>query len=228
MKQLFVTHTDQPKKKPQYHELFKLEEKKAPTPNSLSPTKIPSDEKNNLTLVSSASSTTTNSSNTESRKISCNFFTNNETTQICFNPNINFNTINTNYNNINDQNKFLGKKTKSKVRFDIIKKEEKKPIFFSNNPLTTINTNNNDNNSTNSSCIKFCVNNQSILNSPNTNSTEGTLVNNKEIEKSDSSSTIDLNVNKIDNINTPSVISSFNLFNSKASKDNFNNTITPL
>ena len=81
MKQLFVTHTDQPKKKPQYHELFKLEEKKAPTPNSLSPTKIPSDEKNNLTLVSSASSTTTNSSNTESRKISCNFFTNNETTQ---------------------------------------------------------------------------------------------------------------------------------------------------
>jgi len=67
------------------------------------------------------------------------------------------------------------------VRFDIIKKEEKKPIFFSNNPLTTINTNNNDNNSTNSSCIKFCVNNQSILNSPNTNSTEGTLVNNKEI-----------------------------------------------
>ena len=244
MKQLFVTHTDQPKKKPQYHELFKLEEKKAPTPNSLSPTKIPSDEKNNLTLVSSASSTTTNSSNTESRKISCNFFTNNETTQICFNPNINFNTINTNYNNINyldekddskqtkkegdnDQNKFLGKKTKSKVRFDIIKKEEKNPIFFSNNPLTTINTNNNDNNSTNSSCIKFCVNNQSILNSPNTNSTEGTLVNNKEIEKSDSSSTIDLNVNKIDNINTPSVISSFNLFNSKASKDNFNNTITP-
>ena len=145
-------------------------------------------EQNNLTLVSSASSTTTNSSNIESRKISCNFYQNNETMQICFNPNINFNTINTNFNNINEQKNFLGKKTKNKVHFDIIKKEEKKPIFFSNNPISNINNihiNNNENNSTNSSCIKFCLNNQNILNSPNSNSTEGTLINNKEIEKSE-------------------------------------------
>jgi SHAQKYF class myb-like DNA-binding protein len=158
--------------------------------------------------------------------------------QICFNPNINFNTINTNFNNINEKKNFLGKKTKNKVHFDIIKKEEKKPIFFSNNPISNINNihiNNNDNNSTNSSCIKFCVNNQNILNSPNSNSTEGTLINNKEIEKSDSSSTIELNMNnKMDNNinsninnNIPSVISSFNILNNKPSKETFNTTLTP-
>ena len=226
MKQLFVTHTAQPKKKTQYHELFKLEEKKDQSPISFSPGNVSSETQNNLTIVSSASSTTTNSSNTESRKISCNYFTNNETMQICFNPNINFNTINTNYNNNNDKKNFLGKKTKSKVHFDIIKKEEKKPIFFSNNPITNINTNNNDNNSTNSSCIKFSVNNQNILNSPNSNSTEGTLINNKEIEKSDSSSTIELNVNKSDNNNNPSVLNSFNLYNNKNSREAFNTTVT--
>ena len=238
MKQLFVTHTDQPKKKPQYHELFKLEEKKDQSPISISPSNVSSEIQNNLTLVSSASSTTTNSSNIESRKISCNFYQNNETMQICFNPNINFNTINTNFNNINEQKNFLGKKTKNKVHFDIIKKEEKKPIFFSNNPISNINNihiNNNENNSTNSSCIKFCLNNQNILNSPNSNSTEGTLINNKEIEKSDSSSTIELNMNnKPDNNinnninnNNQSVISSFNLFNNKATKETFNTTLTP-
>ena len=236
MKQLFVTHTDQPKKKPQYHELFKLEEKKDQSPISISPSNVSSEIQNNLTLVSSASSTTTNSSNIESRKISCNFYQNNETMQICFNPNINFNTINTNFNNINEQKNFLGKKTKNKVHFDIIKKEEKKPIFFSNNPISNINNihiNNNENNSTNSSCIKFCLNNQNILNSPNSNSTEGTLINNKEIEKSDSSSTIELNMNnKPDNNinnninnNNPSVISSFNLFNNKTTKETFNTTL---
>jgi hypothetical protein len=236
MKQLFVTHTDQPKKKPQYHELFKLEEKKDQSPISISPSNVSSEIQNNLTLVSSASSTTTNSSNIESRKISCNFYQNNETMQICFNPNINFNTINTNFNNNNVQKNFLGKKTKNKVHFDIIKKEEKKPIFFSNNPISNINNihiNNNENNSTNSSCIKFCLNNQNILNSPNSNSTEGTLINNKEIEKSDSSSTIELNMNnKPDNNinnninnNNPSVISSFNLFNNKTTKETFNTTL---
>ena len=187
MKQLFVTHTEQPKKKQQRIDLFQLHEKKDQSQIPNSNTSAQSDVLSNSTLISSASSTTTNSSNTESRKISCNFFTS-EMTQICVNPNINFNTINTNNNAINfnnedekckhskkkgdnDKNKFLGKKTKSKVRFDIIKQEDKKPLFFNIN--------------------KFNITNPNILNSPITNSTEGTLANNKDIEKSDSSDTLD-------------------------------------
>ena len=216
MKQIFVTHTEQTKKKPLYQENYQLKEKKDQVSNpNLFPNSQP-DVLNNLTLASSASSSTTHSSNMESRKISCNFFTN-EMPQICFNPNINFNTINTNNNNNNDKNKFLGKKTKSKVRFDIIKNEEKKPLFFNNNPITKINTNQkNDNN-------KFCVNkfnitNQSILNSPNSNSTEGTLANNKDIEKSDTSETIDFNINKNEK-NDNTVYNSFNIFNTKSCKE---------
>ena len=108
--------------------------------------------------------------------------------QISVNPNINFNTINTINNAINDKNKFLGKKTKSKVRFDIIKQEDKKPLFFNIN--------------------KFNITNPNILNSPITNSTEGTLANNKDIEKSDSSDTLDFNA-----------LNTVNIFNTKNSKE---------
>jgi hypothetical protein len=121
--------------------------------------------------------------------------------QINVNPNVNFNTINTNNNTINfsdesdkckhskkkgdnEKNKFLGKKTKSKVRFDIIKQEEKKPLFFNIN--------------------KFNIINPNILNSPITNSTEGTFANNKDIEKSDSSDTLDF-----------SALNTVNIFNTK-------------
>jgi hypothetical protein len=163
MKQLFVTHTEQPKKKQQRIDLFQLHEKKDQSQIPNSNTSAQSDVLSNSTLISSASSTTTNSSNTESRKISCNFFTS-EMTQICVNPNINFNTINTNYNNNNnDKNKFLGKKTKSKVRFDIIKNEEKKPVFFSNSTINNINTYNNKTN--NNSCankFNITINTQNI------------------------------------------------------------------
>ena len=217
MKQLFVTHTEQPKKKQQRIDLFQLHEKKDQSQIPNSNTSAQSDVLSNSTLISSASSTTTNSSNTESRKISCNFFTS-EMTQICVNPNINFNTINTNYNNNNnDKNKFLGKKTKSKVRFDIIKNEEKKPVFFSNSTINNINTINNKNN--NNSCankFNITINTQNILNSPVSNSTEGTLAN-KDIEKSDSSDTIDFNGNKNDK--SDNVLTTFNLFNTKISQD---------
>ena len=212
MKQIFVTHTDQPKKKPIQTELFYCQEKKEqPQISKLNPS-FSSEVQNICILNTSASSITTNSSNTDSRKFSYNFVTN-EMPQININPNINFNVNNTNNNNINfseenektkqskkkgdnSRNHFLGKKTKSKVRFDIIKQEEKKPLFFNIN--------------------KFNLNNQNILNSPNTNSTEGTLANNKDIEKSDSSDTLDFNV-----------LNTVHLFQTKNLKDinDMNNTV---
>ena len=70
MKQLFVTHTEQPKKKQQRIDLFQLHEKKDQSQIPNSNTSAQSDVLSNSTLISSASSTTTNSSNTESRKIS--------------------------------------------------------------------------------------------------------------------------------------------------------------
>ena len=131
MKQLFVTHNYQPKKKPAHIEIFQCQEKNdqsqiqnfCPSPQS--------EVQNNSSLNTSACSTTTNSSNAESRKFSCTIFPS-EMSQISVNPNINFNTINTNNNTINfsdesdkckhskkkgdnEKNKFLGKKTKSKV-----------------------------------------------------------------------------------------------------------------
>ena len=205
MKQIFVTHTDKPKKKPVHHEIFHCQEKKDQTQIQIPNQNQLPEVQNNSALNTSAISTTTNSSNAESRKFSYNFFTN-EMNQISVNPNINFNTNNTNNNTINfseeveknkshkkkgdnDSNKFLGKKTKSKIRFDIIKQEEKKPLFFNIN--------------------KFNISNQSILNSPLTNSTEGTLANNKDIEKSESSDTLDLNA-----------LNTVNIINTKFQKDN--------
>ena len=204
MKQLFVTHNYQPKKKSIHPEIFQCKEKNDQSqfqnlcPNPQSDVQI------NSSLNTSACSTTTNSSNAESRKFSCTIFSS-EMSQISVNPNINFNTINTNNNAINfnnedekckhskkkgdnDKNKFLGKKTKSKVRFDIIKQEDKKPLFFNIN--------------------KFNITNPNILNSPITNSTEGTLANNKDIEKSDSSDTLDFNA-----------LNTVNIFNTKNSKE---------
>ena len=211
MKQIFVTHNYQPKKKTIQAEIFHCQESNGQSkiPNSIP---IPqSDAQNNSALNTSACSTTTNSSNAESRKFSCTFFPN-EMAQINVNPNINFNTITNTINNTinfsnesekskhskkkgdNEKNKFLGKKTKSKIRFDIIKQEDKKPLFFNIN--------------------KFNINNPSILNSPITNSTEGTLANIKDIEKSDSSDTLDFNA-----------LNTINFFNTKSSKDisNLNN-----
>ena len=204
MKQIFVTHTNQPKKKPVHPELFHCEEKKETSLIEKPSSSFQSEFQNNCILNTSASSTTTNSSNTESHKSSCNFITN-EMIQMNVNPNINFNVNNTNNNNYNycqenekskqgkkkgdnSKNHFLGKKTKSKIRFDIIKQEEKKPPYFNIN--------------------KFSINNQNILNSPNTNSTEGTLANNKDIEKSDSNDTFDFNT-----------LNTVNLFQPKNSKD---------
>ena len=204
MKQLFVTHNYQPKKKSVHPEIFQCKEKNDQSqfqnlcPNPQSDVQI------NSSLNTSACSTTTNSSNAESHKFSCTIFPT-EMSQISVNPNINFNTINTNNNAINfndeddkckhskkkgdnDKNKFLGKKTKSKVRFDIIKQEDKKPLFFNIN--------------------KFNITNPNILNSPITNSTEGTLANNKDIEKSDSSDTLDFNA-----------LNTVNIFNTKNSKE---------
>jgi len=204
MKQLFVTHNYQPKKKSVHPEIFQCKEKNDQSqfqnlcPNPQSDVQI------NSSLNTSACSTTTNSSNAESHKFSCTIFPS-EMSQISVNPNINFNTINTNNNTINfndeddkckhskkkgdnDKYKFLGKKTKSKVRFDIIKQEDKKPLFFNIN--------------------KFNITNPNILNSPITNSTEGTLANNKDIEKSDSSDTLDFNA-----------LNTVNIFNTKNSKE---------
>ena len=205
MKQIFVTHTEKTKKKPIHHEMFHCQEKKDQTQIQIPNQNQLQEVQNNSALNTSAISTTTNSSNAESRKFSYNFFTN-EMNQISVNPNINFNTNNTNNNTINfneeneknkthkkkgdnDNNKFLGKKTKSKIHFDIIKQEEKKPLFFNIN--------------------KFNISNQSILNSPLTNSTEGTLANNKDIEKSESSDTLDLNA-----------LNTVNIINTKFQKDN--------
>ena len=205
MKQIFVTHTEKTKKKPIHHEMFHCQEKKDQTQIQILNQNLLPEAQNNSALNTSALSTTTNSSNAESRKFSYNFFTN-EMNQISVNPNINFNTNNTNNNTINfneeneknkthkkkgdnDSNKFLGKKTKSKIHFDIIKQEEKKPLFFNIN--------------------KFNISNQSILNSPLTNSTEGTLANNKDIEKSESSDTLDLNA-----------LNTVNIINTKFQKDN--------
>ena len=186
MKQIFITHNYQPKKKPIHPEIFQCQEKNVQSPLLNTCSNPQSDIQNNSALNISACSTTTNSSNAESHKFSVNYFPN-EMVQISVNPNINFNTINNtiNFSNENDKskhskkkgdndkNKFLGKKTKSKIRFDIIKQEDKKPLFFNIN--------------------KFNINNPSILNSPITNSTEGTLANNRDIEKSDSSDTLDFN-----------------------------------
>ena len=205
MKQIFVTHIEKTKKKPIHHEIFHCQEKKDQTQIQILNQNLLPEAQNNSALNTSALSTTTNSSNAESRKFSYNFFTN-EMNQISVNPNINFNTNNTNNNTINfneeneknkthkkkgdnDNNKFLGKKTKSKIHFDIIKQEEKKPLFFNIN--------------------KFNISNQSILNSPLTNSTEGTLANNKDIEKSESSDTLDLNA-----------LNTVNIINTKFQKDN--------
>ena len=209
MKQIFVTHTEKTKKKPIHHEMFHCQEKKDQTQIQILNQNLLPEAQNNSALNTSALSTTTNSSNAESRKFSYNFFSN-DMNQICVNPNINFNTNNTNYNSINfgeeieknkshkkkgdnDSNKFLGKKTKSKIRFDIIKQEEKKPLFFNIN--------------------KFNITNQSILNSPLTNSTEGTLANNKDNEKSDSSDTLDFNA-----------LNTVNIINTKIQKDSTNST----
>lgn len=204
MKQLFVTHNYQPKKKPAHIEIFQCQEKNDQSQIQNFSPNPQSEVQNNSSLNTSACSTTTNSSNAESRKFSCTIFPS-EMSQISVNPNINFNTINTNNNTINfsdesdkckhskkkgdnEKNKFLGKKTKSKVRFDIIKQEEKKPLFFNIN--------------------KFNIINPNILNSPITNSTEGTLANNKDIEKSDSSDTLDF-----------SALNTVNIFNTKNSKE---------
>ena len=121
MKQIFVTHTDKPKKKPLHHEMFHCQEKKDQTQIQIPNQNQLQEVQNNSALNTSALSTTTNSSNAESRKFSYNFFTN-EMNQISVNPNINFNTNNTNNNTINfneenEKNKTHKKKGDNRLLF---------------------------------------------------------------------------------------------------------------
>ena len=156
MKNLFVTFNAKTNKKQERQNIFLCCERKEEIIdiNENCPLINKPDNSLNNTLNTSSSSTT--NSSIDSGKITYNFFI---PEQFSVNPNFSVNSnINKNNPNYSNCNKFLGKKTK--IHFDVIKKEETKGINCNNN-------------------------NCNIFNISNSQSTDSSVIN-KDIEKNES------------------------------------------
>ena len=171
MKQLFVTYNTEKKKREERQDIFKCcERKEVKIAFDVSSTVTNTQETlTNVTLNSSASSTT--NSSTDSPKFSFNIFS--QESPISVNSNLLFNSnINSNCSKNPNSNQFLGKK--SKIHFDVVKKEESK--------------------TTN-------INNATNFTSSNSQSIDGTLIN-KDLEKNESLElSEDKNINNNDSDN---------------------------
>ena len=156
MKNLFVTFNTKTNKKQERQNIFRCCERKEEIIDINENCSLINKPDNSLNNTLNTSSSSTTNSSIDSGKITYNFFI---PEQFSVNPNFSVNSnINKNNPNSSNCNKFLGKKTK--IHFDIIKKEE-----------TKVNNCNN--------------NNYNIFNISNSQSTDSSVIN-KDIEKNES------------------------------------------